>query len=119
MFASVAQPVRRTVGGQFLIGKKFENSSGERLAVPWLDEQSILPGLDNFGNVAHFRCYNRAAAGKSFPKNDWRRFSTQRCDRHHVASGENIGCVPAISYHEDFGRQSRAGDRASDFLAEL
>ncbi len=61
MFAGVAQAVRRTVRGQFLIGKKFEDGSGERLAVPRLDEQSVLPVLDNFGNLAQFRRHNGAA----------------------------------------------------------
>jgi len=43
----------------------------------------------------------------------------QRSDRHHVASGENIGCVPTISDHEDFARQTGAVDRSPHFLAEF
>src|SRR5438552_2519324 len=96
MLAGVAQTVRRTVRGQFLIGKKFENGSGERLAVPRLDEQSDLPGLETTGSAPPCHPNRGAAAKKIYPKNDGKDYSAQRSARHNTASGKNIGRLPAI-----------------------
>ncbi len=95
---------------EFRIGKKFQDRSRQRFAIARLYEQTVLPVLDNFWNIAHFCRDDGAPAGERFTQNDRRRLSVQGRNHHHVARGINVGRVPAVSGHDDFLGQSGAID---------
>src|SRR5436305_7286974 len=106
MLGCVAKPVRRAVRGYFWIANEFNDRSCKRLTVTRLYEQAVLAIPQNLRNVAYLCGDDRTAAGESLTQDDRRRFGAQRSYHHHIARRINVGCVPAVSGHNDFVGQS-------------
>lgn len=67
MLASISQGVRSTTRGQLLIGEKSQNRTGERVAIAWLDEQTIFTVFNNFRNITDLGRDERTTTGEGFP----------------------------------------------------
>src|ERR1044071_7531216 len=64
MLPGIAKAVRCTVGRQVWIADKFENRGRERLAVSRLNEQTVLPMLNDFRDIADLCGDDGTPAGK-------------------------------------------------------
>ena len=91
---------------QVWIVNEFHDRVRQRLSVTRFDKQTVLAIAKNLRNITDFRRDDWTSTGESFTQDDRRRFGSKGSNNDHVARCINVGCVPAISSHNDFIGQS-------------
>src|SRR6266581_7430997 len=101
MFGCVAKTIRCAARSQVWIGNEVHDRVHQRLSVTRFDKQTVLAIAKNLWNITDFRRDDWTPTGESFTQDDRRRFGSKGSNNNHVARCINVGCVPAISSHND------------------